>query len=676
MKVRKISAVLIMALLCSSLSSVVVSAENLKTADADISMSSQTEEQDESEMETVETGEDDSDGETEPDEDTPAETIKVNKIELSVQSLQIRVLNKAYNVSAQVNDDAENKALLWESDHPEIVSVEVLDDGTAALTAHKAGSAVITVTPADETEVSAKLTVKVEKLANGLQVDATGNTKDTYYYKNGVVQIITDVKKISGVWYNLVKGKVTGSTVAKNKNGWWYIDSKGKVDFSFNGFAENKNGWWYLQKGKVNFGVNDVLKGKVDGRNGWWYVRGGEVKFTDTVAKNKNGWWCIESGKVNFKCNSVEQNSKGWWKIKDGKVDFTFNGFAENENGWWYLEDGKVVFRNDVLKGKVNGKTAWWFVRGGEVTFRDTVAKNKNGWWRIEDGKVNFGFNGFAQNHNGWWYLEKGKVQFDTNSVIKGTVKGEKAWWYVAEGKVILNYNGVGVNENGAWLIEDGKVNFDFTGQKKFNGLTYNFIEGRTYDFQNGWYIINKTSYYFKNGIKQKNCVADGYKLDSQGRSETRDLVRKLVDSCTSDSMTKSQKIQKIWNWLRTNSWTYSRTYEHALPGWVWYTGWQDDYAKQCIKNKSGNCFRYAALFGYMVKEATGYQVRVYRGMTPATRGGTTPHGWTTVKIDGTWYAYDIDLAKFSSNSVIYYHTPYSVTSKSIHLSGVGVNLY
>ena len=192
----------------------------------------------------------------------------------------------------------------------------------------------------------------------------------------------------------------------------------------------------------------------------------------------------------------------------------------------------------------------------------------------------------------------------------------------------------------------------------------------------NGWITINGKTYFFKNGKKQTSGIADGYKVDGSGRSVTRELVLSLVDSCTTNSMSNSQKIQTIWNWLCNNSWTYARTYEHVSPSWTWYSGWQDDFAKQCIRNKAGNCFRYAAVFGYMVKEATGYQVRVYHGMTPATRGGTTPHGWVTVKIGGTWYVYDPDLAKFSGYRSIYYHTPYSTTSKSIHLQGKATNLY
>ena len=40
--------------------------------------------------------------------------------------------------------------------------------------------------------------------------------------------------------------------------------------------------------------------------------------------------------------------------------------------------------------------------------------------------------------------------------------------------------------------------------------------------------------------------------------------------------------------------------YEHVSPSWSWYNVWPDDFAKQCIKNKAGNCFCYAAVFYYI----------------------------------------------------------------------------
>lgn len=53
------------------------------------------------------------------------------------------------------------------------------------------------------------------------------------YYLNGTRQYVTDVAKVNGTWYNLVNGVVQKKvTVAKNHNGWWYINKDGKVDFS------------------------------------------------------------------------------------------------------------------------------------------------------------------------------------------------------------------------------------------------------------------------------------------------------------------------------------------------------------------------------------------------------------------------------------------------------------
>lgn len=321
--------------------------------------------------------------------------IPVKKITLSQDTLQISVLNQSYTISAVINEDAADHHLIWESDHPEIVSV---DPVSGNITAHKKGTAIITVTAEDGQGAYARLTVTVKTLLSGLQEDPAGNAGDIYYYKNGVIQNITDVRKIDGVWYNLVKGKVEGNTVAKNHNGWWYIDPKGRVDFAYNGMARNKNGCWVIRNGKVDFSVNDIIKTTVDGKSGWWYICGGKVAFKDTVAKNKNGWWRIENGRVDFTCNSVEKNKNGWWYIRDGKVDFSYTG----------------------------------------------VAKNKNGWWRIEKGKVNFGYNGIAVNSNGGWYLRGGKVDFG----YSGTVVWQGQEYEVEQGEVqnyidfVRKYNG------------------------------------------------------------------------------------------------------------------------------------------------------------------------------------------------------------------------------------------
>lgn len=49
--------------------------------------------------------------------------IPVREISLSCSSLKISILDSVYTVAATVNEDAEDPNLIWESDHPEIVSV-------------------------------------------------------------------------------------------------------------------------------------------------------------------------------------------------------------------------------------------------------------------------------------------------------------------------------------------------------------------------------------------------------------------------------------------------------------------------------------------------------------------------------------------------------------------------
>ena len=457
MKVKKLNAALAMSFLCFCLSGVVASAE-----ETDIEIA----EQQNNEI-----------TETETDNSDEVPSVPVNEIRLSQDTLDISALNMEYTVEATVNSDATDPRLYWESDHPEIVSV---DPETGIIVAHATGEAIITVSALDGSETEATLNVIVKKLLNGLYQDPTEKTEDTYYFKDGLVQDITDVKKISGVWYNLVNGKVQGSTVAKNSDGWWYIDSEGKVDFDYNGMAQNKNGWWYIRDGKVDFSVNSVEKVTVNGEYAWWYIRKGEVDFDYTgVAKNKNGWWRIVDGKVDFKCNSVEKNHNGWWYIRKGKVDFSYTGVAKNKNGWWRIVDGKVDFKCNSVEKNHNG---WWYIRKGKVDFSYTgVAKNKNGWWRIVDGKVDFKCNSVEENHNGWWYIRKGKVDFS----YTGVAKNKNGWWRIEKGKVNFGFTGIGTNSNGSWYIRKGKVDFNYSGTVTWKGQSYKITNGKAQLYTN-----------------------------------------------------------------------------------------------------------------------------------------------------------------------------------------------
>lgn len=276
-------------------------------------------------------------------------------------------------------------------------------------------------------------------------------------------------------------------------------------------------------------------------------------------------------------------------------------------------------------------------------------------------------------------------------------------YYYVAEGVLctgfkeidgdIYYFNNEGIARKG-WVTYNSKKfyfnaeNKMCTGMTKVGKDTYFFATtgelGNIGAAKGGWKTVNKYCYYFdkKNFKLQKSAkkgefvMADGYKVDYLGRSKTRYDVLLLVKAHTKPGMTNEEKIESMFQWLIKNDWTYTRTYEHTKPDWEWYTGWTDDFASQIMENNSGNCFRYSSLFGYMVKEATGYYTRVYHGMTPSTRGRLTPHGWVLVKKeDGLWYAYDPDMDKFYKHRDMYYNTLYSETKKKLHQKGEYVSL-
>ena len=415
-----------------------------------------------------------------PDEndqpDAREQTEAVTEIILSQDSLRIPVLETEYTVSASVNEDATDKSLTWISSDPDVVSVKSSDSAGVVLVAHKEGNATITVS-ANDGSVK-ELPVTVANLLNGLHEDPSGQLDGTYYYSNGVLQDVTDVRKINGIWYNLVDGKIVGNTVAKNSNGWWYIDAGGTVDFDYNGIASNANGNWVIRNGKVDFSANAVTK--ITGESGWWYVRKGEVQTDYTgIAKNSKGWWRIVDGQVDFDCNSVEKNENGWFYIRGGKVDFDYTGVAKNSKGWWRIVKGKVDFKCNSVEKNENG---WWYIRKGKVDFDYTgVAKNSKGWWRIVKGKVDFNCNSVEKNDKGWWYIRKGKVDFG----YTGVAKNKNGWWRIEDGKVNFGFTGIATNENGAWYIRKGKVDFDYTGIVKWQGRTYDVKNGKTAVYTN-----------------------------------------------------------------------------------------------------------------------------------------------------------------------------------------------
>ncbi len=535
------------------------------------------------------------------------------QISLSQTSLTLYTTTQSTTLTIAVSpSDAEYDSIEWTSSKE---SVATVDKSTGTVKAVANGTAKITATvTAGGKTVFEYCTVTVS-LYDGFHKDP--DSSDWYYYKSGAPDTgKTDVIKgtVNGTkaWWNVVKGKVTpGVTVAKNDNGWWYIDAKGKVDFSYTGFAENKNGKWYCEKGKVTFEKKGILKdttGALGEKGAWYYVIGSKVQTDYTGVSNfsnENGWWYIKKGKVDFSANTVAKNKNGWWYVEGGKVRFSYNGFGKNSNGSWYCEKGKVRFdQNSVLKdttGALGSKGAWyyvvgskvqtdytgvadyknsngwWYVKNGKVDFSaNTVAKNKNGWWYVEGGKVIFSYTGSAQNENGWWYIKDGKVDFNTGTVVK--IDG--VWRYVKGKTVDYAYTGVAPNENGWWYLQDGKVIFD-------DALTY---------------------------------------------------AARFVGANTKTSQSTSDKLYTCFKALAKYPY---QSYHDGNP----VASMIPQYAIDMFQKKAGNCYRYAAAYAYIAK-ALGYEVRIQFGKAKLRSGGTTTHGITEVCVNGTWYLCDSNMQK------------------------------
>ena len=193
-----------------------------------------------------------------------------------------------------------------------------------------------------------------------------------------------------------------------------------------------------------------------------------------------------------------------------------------------------------------------------------------------------------------------------------------------------------------------------------------------------GWFCVGDGYYYAdESGRLLTDTVREGYRLDENGKSATKYRIAVLAAEHTDDSMTDQEKIDALYDWILDSGMTYIHAYEHLRSSWVWEEGWPDDMACSLLDRGGGNCYRYASLFGFLVREATGLPVTVWHGMTPGIRVDRTAHGWVTVRQDGRWYSYDVELQKFSGYPrESCWKVPYAESSGTLYFDGIATNLY
>ncbi|MCR5005211.1 MAG: hypothetical protein K6A77_04850 [Clostridiales bacterium] len=224
------------------------------------------------------------------------------------------------------------------------------------------------------------------------------------------------------------------------------------------------------------------------------------------------------------------------------------------------------------------------------------------------------------------YYFKEGRMQ---TGFIKS---GSKTYYYSSAG--VLQKNGiVGSKKEGyKYAGKDGAIDTSYTGIVK-HGKEYWYCKKGAFDFTyNAAITYQKESWIIQNGIAKK-------------ATSTEDLTlwraMKVVAKITDSSMSKAEKLKVCFKYTQTN-------YTEMNPRVPHYhgAGWVTLYANDMFVNGRGNCFSYAAAFGYMAK-AIGY-TNVYI----CNSGG---HGWT--EIDGK--VYDPEWGKNHSDRT-YYAMSYS----------------
>lgn len=286
-----------------------------------------------------------------------------------------------------------------------------------------------------------------------INADGTGTTGGTgkVYVKNG---------KVTGL-------DINEAVVYCSDKNWYFVDSTGAVNTTYDKVAGNQYGVWKFTGGNVDFTATDDeylvdVDGLKDINNGdKIYIKGGQFQKNFTGI---NGAGYVEKGivkdKTSYLVPTLMQDETGTWKYvdKDGKGSGT--GFISNQYGTWYVNTGTVDFTAtglytdaDGLSGKA---TDVYYVEKGKVI------TSKNGIVEAAlDGSGSYKYN-----------IENGKAAGKTlaDSVVQAP---DKKWYYVDKtGKVDTTYTGLAGNKYGVWYIDSGVVEFNETSLKDANTLS------------------------------------------------------------------------------------------------------------------------------------------------------------------------------------------------------------
>ncbi|SFC41843.1 transglutaminase domain-containing protein [Butyrivibrio sp. YAB3001] len=118
--------------------------------------------------------------------------------------------------------------------------------------------------------------------------------------------------------------------------------------------------------------------------------------------------------------------------------------------------------------------------------------------------------------------------------------------------------------------------------------------------------------------------------------SNIMSLAGTIVDASSTGDMTQPKQLEEAFNFF-SDAITYERSMDVPSGDWI------KEYASKTLSEKKGNCYGYAAAFGYVAR-GLGYEARVCTGTVESALGGRAAHAWTEIKMNNKWYIFDTEM--------------------------------
>lgn len=165
--------------------------------------------------------------------------------------------------------------------------------------------------------------------------------------------------------------------------------------------------------------------------------------------------------------------------------------------------------------------------------------------------------------------------------------------------------------------------------------------EAEKVDLPDGYHRMNGGLYLIQNGAFVRNATVGDMAFDSEGRYTTGDeeldqMLNDIVNSQTNEGMDRDAKLRALYLYVRDNFTYLPRPHVQKDQ-----TGWENEYTKEFLQKKKGNCYSFAAAYYLLVRELGHSNAQLIVG-TVGHRG--TPHGWVEIVLDGTNYIFDTEL--------------------------------